>query len=139
MPASEAGFPHPAVDANISIWMAVEHVRGDGQRALWWLAIAFGDDEIHGSEPLLPLGVVAIAHADETVAVLGGQLLRALLTWLRMQRDLRVDSGDGGGGVERAECTGGRWIRHGRGLRLDVVRGLRTRTSPSGAPTAPGT
>ncbi len=34
----------------------------------WQFSIAFGDEELHGCEPLLPLRVVAIAHTDETVA-----------------------------------------------------------------------
>ncbi len=51
----------------------------------WRFPIAFGDEELHGFEPLLPLRIVAIAHADEAVTVLREELFRALLARLEMQ------------------------------------------------------
>jgi hypothetical protein len=37
----------------------------------WRFPIAFGNEELHGLEALLPLRVIAIAHADEAIIVLG--------------------------------------------------------------------
>ena len=56
-----------------------------GEARLWRFPIAFGDEELHGFGPLLPLCIVAIAHADEAVAVLREELFRALLARLEMQ------------------------------------------------------
>ena len=74
-----------------------------GERRPLRLPIGLGDDELHGCDPLFPLGIVAIAHADETVAVLREQLLRALLG-LRCSRTRGVEeSSDCGGGMVRAD------------------------------------
>ena len=67
-----------------------------GEARLWRFPIAFGDEELHGFEPLLPLCIVAIAHADEAVTVLREELFRALLARLEMQPDPR------GGRLRRA-------------------------------------
>lgn len=72
--------------------------------------IAFGDDELHGLEPLLSLRIVPIAHADEAVAVLRKKLLRASLARAEMQPHPRGGRpgwtpgwrGAGGGPVGRA-------------------------------------
>jgi hypothetical protein len=59
----------------------------------WRFPIAFGNEKLHGFEPLLPLRIVAIAHADEAVTVLREELLRAFLAWLEMQPYPRGSSG----------------------------------------------
>ena len=56
-----------------------------GKALPWRFPIAFSDDEFHGLEALLPRWIVAIAPTDETVTVLGEELLRALLARLEMQ------------------------------------------------------
>jgi hypothetical protein len=56
--------------------------------------MAFGYEELHGLEPLLPLRVVAIPYADKVVTVLREKLLRALLPRPETESDPR-----GGGGL----------------------------------------
>jgi hypothetical protein len=46
--------------------------------------MAFGDEKLHGFEPLSLLRVVAMAHADEAVTVLREESLGALLARLEM-------------------------------------------------------
>ena len=79
-----------------------------GERRPLRLPIGLGDDELHGFEPLLPLSIVAIAHADETVAVLGEQLLSASCPGLRCSPTRGTgDARDRGDGVVRKEGRGG--------------------------------
>ncbi len=62
---------------------------------IWWRPMrGRGGSQSHSAttistvfEPLPPLRVVAVAHADETITVLGDKLLRALLPRLEMQPD----------------------------------------------------
>jgi hypothetical protein len=56
-----------------------------GQARPWRFPVAFGNQELHRLEPLLPLRIVTIAHADEAVTVLRQKLLRPLLARLEMQ------------------------------------------------------
>src|SRR6266849_249860 len=77
----------------------------------WRFPIAFGDDELHGFEPLPPLRIVAIAHADEAVTVLGEELLCALLSWIEMEtypRRGRLGRALGWCGAGRG--SGGAWL-----------------------------
>lgn len=67
-----------------------------GEARPWRVPVAFGDEQLHGLEPLLPLRIVPIAHTDEAVTVLREKLFRALLAWLEMQPDPR------GGRLRRA-------------------------------------
>jgi hypothetical protein len=55
-----------------------------GEARPWRFPIAFGDDELHGLEPLLPLRIVAIADAEQAVTLLSKELLRTLLARLKM-------------------------------------------------------
>ena len=55
-----------------------------GEARSWRFPLAFGHEELHGFEALLPLRIVAIAHADEAVTVLREELLRAPLARLAM-------------------------------------------------------
>ena len=68
-----------------------------GEARAWRFPIAFGDQELHGFEPLLPLRIVAIAHADEAVTVLCEELCT---------REVE-DLGERRGGVARAEGPSG--------------------------------
>jgi hypothetical protein len=53
----------------------------------WRFPIAFGDEDLDGFEPLLPLRIVAVVHADEAVTVLRDKLLRPLLAGPEIQPD----------------------------------------------------
>jgi hypothetical protein len=87
----------------------------EGEARSWRHPVAFGNHELHGFEPLLPLRVVAITHADEAVTILREKLLRALLARLEMQPYPR---GGGLGQPPRRRATSG-----GTGDRRGAVRG----------------
>jgi hypothetical protein len=98
--------------------------KGDAQaddvvwgKARWWrFPVALRDKELYGFEPLLPLRIGAIPHADEEVAVLCEELLRAFLARPEVEPEPR--------GVELkgnlGECTAGG--RPGQGTRRGAVR-----------------
>ena len=52
-------------------------VRGKTRR--WRFPLAFRNNQLYSFEPLLPLRIIAIAHADRTVIILREQLLGAFL------------------------------------------------------------
>ncbi len=60
------------------------HNRVHGKTRRWRLPLTFRDYQLYGLEPLLPLRIVTIAHADKTVTILHEQLLRAFLVRLEM-------------------------------------------------------
>src|SRR5712692_4607895 len=62
------GLLHPVADGHVG--------KGDAH-----------PEKLHGLESLLPLGIVAIAHADEAVTVLCQHPLRTLLARLEAQPD----------------------------------------------------
>jgi hypothetical protein len=86
MPASNSGCKHLYLDgARASAWrfspLELGHLLLDAgsstMRLFSRFPIAFGDEDLHGFEPLLPLRIVAIAHADEAVTVLREKLIPA--------------------------------------------------------------
>src|SRR5713101_5092841 len=81
------GLLHPIADAHLGKGDAQpdDLIGGDGRAGR--LPIPLGDKKLHGLESLLPLGIVAIAHADEAVTVLRQQPLRSLLARLEAQPD----------------------------------------------------
>jgi hypothetical protein len=81
----------------------------------------FGDDDLHGLDALASPGIVAIAQADQAVAVLRDELLGALLA--------RPQSEPGW----RAGGLGGRGARAVRAERAEEVSGV-----PRGAPARRG-
>jgi len=79
------GLLHPVEDCHVGKGDAYPDDLVVGEARRWRFPIALGDEELHGFEPLLPLRIVAIAHADEAVTVLREELLRPLLARLEMQ------------------------------------------------------
>jgi hypothetical protein len=79
------GLLHPIADGHVREGDAQPDDSVVGQVTPWRFPIAFGDEELHGLEPLLPLGIVAIAHADEAVTILCEKLLGTLLARLEME------------------------------------------------------
>src|SRR5438128_8978514 len=67
------------------------HNRVSRKTRRWRVPLALGNDELHSLEALLLLCIVAIAHTDQTVAVLCEQLLGAFLARLEMQRSTHAN------------------------------------------------
>ena len=100
-----------------------------GEGRPWRFPIAFGDEQLHGFEPFLPLRIVTIAHADEAVTILREKLLRALLALLEVQphpRGGRLGGAPGWRGAVRG-AAGARIVDRGRGPASAALRQHRVR------------
>ena len=100
-----AGLLHSLADFRVSKGDPYVHDLVGRKATRWWFPIAFGYEELDGLEPLLPLRVVAIPHADKVVTVLREKLLRALLPRPETEPDPR---GREGLGRTPAGCAPGR-------------------------------
>jgi len=61
------GLLHPVAECHVGKGHAEADDLVMSEARPWRFPIAFGDEELHGFEPLLPLGIVTIAHAEEAV------------------------------------------------------------------------
>jgi hypothetical protein len=89
------------------------------------LPCGLGDDQLHGLDPPLPCGVVAVPYADKAVSVLFYEMLRALLARLEVETDRCGGRGDG--------CRRG--VR-GRGRRRVTASGMRAELPAERLPSA---
>jgi hypothetical protein len=98
---------------------------------------ALSDEELHGSDPLAPLGIVAGAHADEAITAVRGKSLASVLTRFQMEPRRAAEPG-----AQRWRGTGGascaRSTRHGKAGRGPRADRRRTQIRADGARTAPG-
>ena len=75
---------HPVPHFHLGKAHAYPHNRFRRKTRRWRVPIVLRDNALHGFEPLLPLGIVAIAYSNKTVTVLREQLLRPFLARFEM-------------------------------------------------------